>query len=352
MSAPVGLALRDAWTWLTLKHVAFTVLCGAAFWMHLTFRVPTRFLFLALPAAALALSLLSLTVVLKRVLSRAASDNPYRQVFATVDRWATGVVLVFLVASAVVVGNGALDRSPASWRRTEVASLGGAEVDLGARVSYAWATLRAWDSDGLPTRVLLTRAERELLWEGRGVAVKTHRGYLGIAWVERVEPDWEWLQREILRQAPDAVQAWQNLIGRLLEERRLSEASTAIQQYLARFPESDADARTAGAEFAWAGRPADVIAILGPRASRPPDYEIYDLLGHALVQVGRHAEGISLLDSATRLAPRRWEAPYHLALAHITAGEPSRAVPLLERVLALRPDFPEVQDQLRRRQGR
>jgi len=269
-----------------------------------------------------------------------------------VDRWATRIVLVFLLGSAALVGNGALDRSPASWHRTDVARLGGTEIDLGARVSYAWATLGAWGSDGRPTRVLLTRGERELLWEGRGVAVKSRRGYLGIGWVEEVEPDWEWLQREILRQAPDAVQAWQNLIGRLLEERRLADASLVIQQYLARFPESDADARTAAAEFAWAGRPADVIAILGPRGSRPPDYEVHDLLGHALAQVGRHGESVRLLESAISLAPRRWEAPYHLALAYIAVGDPARAVPLLERVLDLRPDFPEAQDHLRRLRGR
>lgn len=56
MSAPVGLALRSVWTWLTLKHVFFTILCVAALWIHQAFRVPSRFLFIVLPAAALALS--------------------------------------------------------------------------------------------------------------------------------------------------------------------------------------------------------------------------------------------------------------------------------------------------------
>ena len=348
---PLPGPLRSFWSLLTLKHGVFAALCLAAFQVHLTYRVPSRFLFLALPGVGVVLGVLSLTVLVNHTLSRAAPDHPYRRVFARIDRWATRLVLAFLGASALLALNGALDDSPATERRAGVVDVTDADVDLGVRVPYAWAALR-WGSDREPVdRVLLRPGEFETLWAGRPVVVKTRRGYLRIGWVTEIEPDWEREQRAIVEALPTAVQAWRNLSGILFERRRLAEASAAIQGYLRLYPEAYDDARLHAAEFAWAGLPAEVVAILEPFAARRPDYEIYDLLGFALARVGRAAEGAQWLRQAIALAPARWEAHYHLGTVLADAGDARGAAELLAKTLELRPDFPEVRARLARLRG-
>lgn len=348
---PLPAPWRSFWSLLTLKHGIFAALCLGAFQVHLAYRVPSRFLFLALPWIGVVLGVLSLTVLVNHSLSRAAPDHPYRRVFARIDRWATRLVLAFLGVSALLALNGALDDSPVTERRAAIVDVVDADVDLGVRVSYAWAALRWGPAPERVERVLLGPGEFELLWAGRPVVVKTRRGYLRIAWVTEIEPDWERQQRAIVAALPTAVQAWRNLSGILFERRRLVDASAAIQEYLRLYPEAYDDARMSAAEFAWAGLPAEVVAILEPFASRRPDYEIYDLYGFALARVGRAAEGTRWLRRAIALAPARWEAYYHLGTVLADVGDAGGAAGMFAKTLERRPDFPEVRRRLARLRG-
>lgn len=346
--SPLPPLVRGLWTLLTLKHAVFVVLCLAAFQVHRTYRVPGRVLFLVLPWLGVVLGVLSLTVLLDRWLSRATSDNPYRSVVAGIDRWATRLILAFLVVTGLLAINGALDESSVTSHRAQIVDIVDADADLGVVVSYAWAALRRPERPKQVERVLLTPAEFETLWAGRAVVVKTRGGRLGLVWVTEIEPDWEAQQREILRLAPAAVQAWRNLVGILLERRRLDEASVVLQDYFRRFPEAYDDSRVMAAEYAWAGRHADVVAFLEPFAARRPDYEVYDLYGFALAGIGRVAEASAWLRRAIALAPTRWEAHYHLGSVCADAADVGCARQAFEVVLRLRPEFPEVRRRLER----
>lgn len=62
---------------------------------------------------------------------------------------------------------------------------------------------------------------------------------------------------------------------------------------------------------------------------------------------GRKAEGVALLEKAAALDPTNWWTFYALGYAHFYDGELSAAAPWFERVLELRPNFPEIEDRLR-----
>jgi tetratricopeptide (TPR) repeat protein len=72
----------------------------------------------------------------------------------------------------------------------------------------------------------------------------------------------------------------------------------------------------------------------------PDNLRAHYLAGGVLLQVGRREEGLRLSERALAMAPEDFSALYNAACFHSLAGEPERALDLLERALAKGNGFP------------
>ena len=78
----------------------------------------------------------------------------------------------------------------------------------------------------------------------------------------------------------------------------------------------------------------------------PDNAAIADTLGWMLVEQGNTTRGVDLLQKAVAAAPKSPEIRYHLAQAWAKAGDKSKAVPELERLLAGEVKFPQYDEAL------
>jgi tetratricopeptide (TPR) repeat protein len=117
--------------------------------------------------------------------------------------------------------------------------------------------------------------------------------------------------------------------------------------YLAEYPNDRDFAKRFASELFNASHWALAVPLLEPLLQRKADPELYGLLGFAMTRGGGKAEGVALLEKPAALDPNNWWTFYALGYAHFYDGEFPRAVPWFERVLELRPNFPEIEERLR-----
>jgi tetratricopeptide (TPR) repeat protein len=258
----IGATLGKLWTLLLWRHAALVGLCLLGFWAQMKYRVPGRLLVLLLPTIGLALVVLSFAMLAGSLLRGTAKDNPYRRTFQAIDWGATAIVLVYVALSALLFLNGFFDRSRGAERVSEVVAVEREEVDVGWQIGYAWADLTAWWSAGGVARVLVRNAEHDRLWPGQSVIVRVHPGAYGVEWVERIERDEEKHNRRVLATVPTASQAWKDLVRFYLDRRRWEEAMTAAREYLALYPNDLDFALGTASEFGQARRHAELVRLL------------------------------------------------------------------------------------------
>jgi tetratricopeptide (TPR) repeat protein len=73
--------------------------------------------------------------------------------------------------------------------------------------------------------------------------------------------------------------------------------------------------------------------------AQPDRYEIADTYGWILVESGRVADGLPVLEKAARAAPDQPDIQYHLAAARARAGRKEEALRSLESLLDQAPAF-------------
>lgn len=126
-------------------------------------------------------------------------------------------------------------------------------------------------------------------------------------------------------------------------QRRLPEADAAFLEALALVPDLPS-ALLGRAHVAWlAGRPAEALAVLQPvLAVRPTDPQALALAATALHHLGREEEADSLLGRLEPVympSPWFWDQPLADLVEMLEQrGQPARALALLERAIAARPD--------------
>jgi putative PEP-CTERM system TPR-repeat lipoprotein len=89
--------------------------------------------------------------------------------------------------------------------------------------------------------------------------------------------------------------------------------------------------------------PRALATIKQAHALKPEDVHILDTLGWILVEQGKAAEALPLLEKAADIAPASAAIQYHRAVALAQIGRKGRARDELERLLAKHPSFPERQ---------
>src|SRR5260370_17841689 len=81
---------------------------------------------------------------------------------------------------------------------------------------------------------------------------------------------------------------------------------------------------------------------------KQPDYDVSVLLGRALAKVNPAADGITVLECATRLQPDEPDPYRDLGLTRLAAGDVARPERLFQEGLQPHPRSPYVSAQLRR----
>jgi tetratricopeptide (TPR) repeat protein len=227
-----------------------------------------------------------------------------------------------------------------------VVDVRGGELDIGRRFHYRYASLRFLDTPGKTQWTFLHPREHDL-WIGHQADVSIRRGFLSLPWISAVRRDDEKRLRSILAGTPTAARPWEDLITLYLDTHRWSEARQATADFLKIYPKKIRYVHYAATVLLNARRFDDMVALLEPLAQKRADYQMYSLLGFALAMTGRKTEGVELLNKAIRLDPDNYWAYYSLGYAHLFTGDPRAAVPHFEKVLQIRPDYPEIEDQLR-----
>jgi tetratricopeptide (TPR) repeat protein len=232
-------------------------------------------------------------------------------------------------------------------RAGEIVAITETDLPLDMTFPITWATVRFADDPEATPRVLLGRRETSYVWVGQSVVVHVRSGALGVPWVRRVERDEEQYYRKVLATFSDAAEAWKGLVRTYFDQRRWQDAERAALDYLARYPNDYEFAYSTASEFAVSRHYGPTVAMLEPFLGRRQDYVFYNSLGWSLAHVGQVNRGIELLKSSIPLDPNNFWAYYHLGYLYVRTRQTADAIEMFRNVLERRPNFPEVEAQLR-----
>jgi putative PEP-CTERM system TPR-repeat lipoprotein len=139
---------------------------------------------------------------------------------------------------------------------------------------------------------------------------------------------------------PKDAATW-NSLGTLhfLEGREL-EAMEAYETVISIVPEHAQALNNLAVLYSRHNRDEEALAIAERAYKRDGnDALVADTYGWLLVNSGSTEQGLSILESAARVAPGNMEIQYHLATALRNSGEEARATRLLEQVVESKQDF-------------
>ena len=339
-------ALRNLWSLLIFRHTVMVCLSLWAVYIQIEYRVPGRFLFILLPWIGIALSALSFVLLFNHFVRWIPANDSLRETLSRIESWASLLILLFAVYSALLFANGNLDPSPPVDHKSEVLDIRGGEIDLGVRIPLLWAELRSWENSQRTERLLLRGDEEDRLWPGQSIVVQMRQGYFSIPWVFKLERDQEKHFREILKYVPTASEAWKNLINFYLDHQRWKEANAAIHDYLKIYPDDYDFALSVAAAFGQARHHSELIGILEPFLTRRPTYDAYNVVGFAFHKLGNNARAVELIKASIPLDPDNFGAYYHLGYVYSSMGRLPEAASMFEKVLERLPNYAEIKEQL------
>jgi tetratricopeptide (TPR) repeat protein len=272
-------------------------------------------------------------------------------------RWLYRVALVgtaaFLLWTAIVLVNGALDRSAEVQQPSEVLSVVAASIDpgFGKLIPHAHADLRSWEAGGGVERVVLPAHERQRTWVGQPVNVTVRAGFLGIPWVAAVNLDEARHLRQVLAASPRALHPMQRLITIAVERRQWNEALELTRRYADAYPDDVAFVEYVAGYLGVAGRYSDQVELIEGLVARTPDYESLSMLGFALDRSEDHQRAIEVLKRAVELRPDVFLALHYLGEAYQALGRREEAIAAYEAELRIRPQSLEVRRRVRALRG-
>jgi tetratricopeptide (TPR) repeat protein len=211
-------------------------------------------------------------------------------------------------------------------------------------VPLAWADL-AFDS-GEQRRALLTDDEAEALWGGQPVEVTLRAGALGLQRIEVIARNEEAIHRAVLAVSPDAAASWAGLLRIYAKRQSWPEVMETAKAYLRTSGDVDPVSVVAAERFQRRDyrRAAELYRLV---FERDKSFNGYLYLGWTLANLGQFDEGLPLLRKAVELNSETFWGYYHLAYACKYAGRKTEAAAAFQEVLKRRPDFPEIEQELR-----
>jgi hypothetical protein len=272
---------------------------------------------------------------------------PSHEVLVALDRTASAshwLIRLYALWSAVLLVNASFDGSDGDVKRATVARLTRGEAYFNEFMPLAWADLAF--EPGERRRALLTAGEAEALWGGQVVEVTMRAGALGLRRVEVIARDEEASHRGVLAVSPDAAASWAGLLRIYAKRQNWPEVMQTAKAYLG--TSSDVDPVSVVAAERFQRRDYKRAAALYRLAfERDKSFNGYLYLGWTLANLGQHDEALPLLRAAVEINPETFWGHYHLAYAYKYAGQRAEAVTAFQEVLKRRPDYPEVEQELR-----
>ncbi len=151
--------------------------------------------------------------------------------------------------------------------------------------------------------------------------------------------DWEEAERSLRRsveEAPQLVEAWNNLGIALLRQRKIDGARSAFDRAISLDPGYPAALQNAGLlRLGEDGRPIEAAELFRRAAAADPGAAAPRVnLAIALARAGRVAEAQAILSAARKRFPRDPEVLYHLGTVSERAGDRARAAEAYAAFLA------------------
>jgi len=171
-------------------------------------------------------------------------------------------------------------------------------------------------------------------------------GGFGLPRIERIARDEETRHRAVLALAPDAAASWAALASLYAQRRQWPQALEAARGYL----RSSADVspiESIAAQLFQARDYSRSLEFSRLVFERSRSFKSLVFLGWTLAKLGRHEQSLPLLEEAVRMNPDTFWGYYHLGYAYQYAGKRAEAAAMFREVLKRRPDFPEIEQQLR-----
>jgi len=299
----------------------------------------------ALVGLALAAAVATVVAITGRLLAEGSVAFAVRWLYRT----ALLGIGAFLLWTAAVLVNGALDRSPGEEQPSEVLSVATGAIDpgVGNLIPHAHVDLRSWRTGGGVERLVLSARERKRMWVGQPVNVIVRAGFLGIPWVAEVNLDEARHLRQVLAASPQAFHAMQRLIEIHIERRQWDEALELTRRYAAAYPDDVGVVEYVAGYLGVAGRYSDQVELVEVLVARSPDYKSLSMLGFALERSEDYQRAIEVLTRAVQLRPDGFLALHYLGEAYQALERREEAIAAYEAELRIRPQSLEVQRRVR-----
>jgi tetratricopeptide (TPR) repeat protein len=326
--------------------VLATALCFWALYAQQRYRIAAGTPEWALAWAGVALAVVSASLTVRGWFEQRLA--PTHEAVVAVDWAATAalwLVRLYVIWSVVLLANAVLDGSSATTRRANIGAFSRGEAYFGSFVPLAWADVVFADS-GERRRVLLHADEAGALWGGQAVEVQLYAGALRLPRIDVIAPDEEARHRAVLAIAPDAAGSWAALARLYAKRERWPEAVEAARNYL-RASADSGTVRDLAAERFQRGDLARAAEFSRLIFERDKSFKSHIFLGWTLSKLGQHKEALPLLRAAVELNPETFWGYYHLGYAYRYAGQPAEAAAMFREVLKRRPDYPEIEQELR-----
>jgi tetratricopeptide (TPR) repeat protein len=322
-----------------------TALCVWALYAQQQYRIAAGTPAWAIAWAGVALTVFAAALTVRRWVQRRLA--PSHEALVALDRTAIGahwLIRLYALWSLVLLANATLDSSEPDVKRATVARLTRGEAYFNQLVPLAWADL-AFDS-GEQRRALLTDDEAEALWGGQPVEVTLRAGALGLQRIEVIARNEEAIHRAVLAVSPDAAASWAGLLRIYAKRQSWPEVMETAKAYLRTSGDVDPVSVVAAERFQRRDyrRAAELYRLV---FERDKSFNGYLYLGWTLANLGQFDEGLPLLRKAVELNSETFWGYYHLAYACKYAGRKTEAAAAFQEVLKRRPDFPEIEQELR-----
>ena len=345
----VAHVFRGVWDVQSAYYASAAALCVLSLKAQMTWRIPNEWLVRWLPWLGTALFVVSLLALVNHVAGRDDAPAVGRVRALRLAEWAgRALVWSYIGLGLFVFLNATLDRSAPQELRARVERVAQRQIYVGEFLSYAWTTLRAAGGGQKPMTLFLSAEERPHRWGGEPVRAQRHDGFFRVAWISEIVRDEEALNRAILERLPGAAQPWHMLMKFYFARGDGQQAEAAAQAYLKTYPPGYRDVLSIGTKLFVAGDFRRALPYYRYAFEAHRDYETQNLYGWTLSKLGRHAEAAELLQAAIQLDEAQFWAFYHLGYVYLAMGARAKAAEMFREVLKRRPDFPEVQGQLRR----
>ncbi len=313
--------------------------------VQMVYRVPSEFLFIAIPWIGVGLTILKIIFLTNLFLATSGEEDDGQQWLNCIGQWGHYALLVFIAYSVVIFVNGQGDRGAPAQHKSEIRTIADVSDDWLRYVPYAWLELQSWKDPQKTVRIFWEPDVDDQLYPGQPVLVHLQKGLFGIQWVKEVVADKEAHARRVLEISPTASGALEELVDYYMATRQWGKALMAAQDYMARFPHDmdSADAWAVG--FNVARQSQKTIALVEPYINSPGGYRLANHYGWFLGQSRRPEDkerAIAVLKAAMSREPNKWEAPYHLGFVLSWAGRPQEALKAFEHLQTLRRGLPDV----------